>query len=262
MQSKSHHLKRWVLYLLILICLSAMGYCIYRIVVPLSEYDQGTRAYANLYQRIRPPATTASPNASPSTTPESSTQTLDFAALEQINGEFIGWLVCEGTVINYPVVQGDDNTYYLNHLFDGTRNKLGTLFVDCNNAPPFSDFNTVIYGHHMKNGSMFASLVNYKQQAYFDQHPTLMFLTPNGDYEIQLFSGYVTDAVSESFRSTFTDETDFLNFLQNTRKQSNFTSDVVVASTDRIVTLVTCTYEYSDARYVLHGKLVPLDETA
>ena len=109
---------------------------------------------------------------------------VNFGALNAMNANVVGWLYCEGTPINYPVVQSTDNSYYLNRLYDNQSNSAGAIFMDAQNAPDLSDVNTIIYGHNMKNGSMFASLQNYDEQWYYGEHPVMYYLTKDHDYQI------------------------------------------------------------------------------
>lgn len=117
------------------------------------------------------------PTQDPSGDPEC--PTVQFDELLKTNGDVIAWIYGANTHINYPVVQGSDNDYYLRHLLDGTWNDNGSIFMDCANSADFSDQNSLIYGHNMTSGAMFSNLVKYKQQAYYDQHPYLYMLTPS-----------------------------------------------------------------------------------
>ena len=103
---------------------------------------------------------------------------VDFDALFAKSQDIIGWLYCPDTPINYPVVQAADNEYYLHRLLDDRNNSGGTLFVDYRNSSDLSDWNSIIYGHNMRNDSMFGSLTDYKSQSYFDAHPEIFLLTP------------------------------------------------------------------------------------
>lgn len=183
---------------------------------------------------------------------------IDFDALTAINSHTVGWISSDNGMIDYPVMHGEDNDYYLNHMPDGTPNKNGSIFVDYRNTPGFVDRNTFIYGHNMKNSTMFAELVEYGTEGYYEQHPELLLITPEGNYSLQVFSGYVTAGTSDIYKLTFRDDEDFSEYLERIRALSDFTSDVTVTAEDRIVTLSTCTYDYEDARYVVHCKLVPM----
>lgn len=262
MEYKKRDSKSLVLTLMIFLCAAAMLACGVLFVIPLLEYRAGDALYLELSKSAAatpPPPAAQNAAAEPAPTPFPMLQ-LDFAALKAQNEECYAWLYAEGTVINYPVVQGGNNSYYLAHLFNKERNPMGTLFVDAGNAEEFSDQNTIIYGHHMKNGAMFASLVNYKDQTYYNVHPTMLLFLPEAAYRVELFAGYVTDgyATNDVYKKSFGTEAAFLAFLEHAREQSDFISDVAVTANDRIVTLSTCTYEYDEARYVVHGKLVPI----
>lgn len=183
--------------------------------------------------------------------------TVDFSALEKENADIIAWLYCEDTPIHLPIVQGRDNSYYLQHLFDGTRNSSGTLFADDRNSGDFSDSNTIIYGHSMKNKEMFGSLSAYREQAYFDEHRTMWLLTPQGVYRVELVAGYVTQTTSDVYTFPQSAEEVYALVL-SAAEQSTFDADIAFTKTDRFLTLSTCSYEYDNARYVLIGRLTAL----
>lgn len=249
--------------LLILILVIGISVCLYQIIAPLVEYRTGDNAYLEIAQSAQQVAPAPEPNqAAPEPAP--AVRQIYFDRLTAINPDTIGWICSAGTVIDYPVVRGSDNEYYLTHLFSGEKNKLGALFADYRNAPDFSDKNTLIYGHHMKNGSMFASLVEYRQQAYYETHPTMLLYTPAGNFTVEVFGGYITSGLiteedEGAFQRTFDTDKAFLDFVKNAKLKSDFTTGVEVSAGDRILTLITCTYEYSDARYVVHGRLTPIE---
>ena len=178
---------------------------------------------------------------------------VDFEALREINSQVVGWIYIEGTAINYPVVRGTDNSYYLDRLFDGTKNKAGSIFMDYRNSPDLSDRNTVLYGHHLQSGAMFHDIVLYKDQSFYEEHPTALLMTPEGNYKIQLVAGYVTDMNSDAWKMEFESDVEFALWLEQGIIQSTFRSTVRPTARDRVVTFSTCTYEYNDARYVLVG---------
>ena len=166
----------------------------------LKEYREGQDSYVSLEQYI----TIGEPSASifrpaemvvidAQETDNTVWPEVDFTKLLEINTDIIGWIYIEGTNISYPVVKSDDNEYYLNHLFDKSRNSSGCIFLDMACADDFSGPHSIIHGHHMKDKSMFANLVEYKEQEFYNAHPIALLLTPNSRYKIHLFSGYVTD---------------------------------------------------------------------
>ncbi len=193
------------------------------------------------------------PTASPAAPPIA----VDFERLLRRNGDVVGWLCCPDTVINYPVVQAKDNQTYLHTDLDGNDLRSGTLFADYRNGAVGEDANLLIYGHDMYNRSMFGSLSDYQSQAYYDAHPCLYYLTPAGDYRIDLFAGVTVDTGADIY-CLDAGETDFSTYLNKLRAVSTFRSAVTLGPEERVVTLSTCSYESEDARYVVVGKLVPL----
>ena len=177
---------------------------------------------------------------------------VDFQVLEAINPDVVGWLYCPETVISYPVVQGEDNTYYLDHLFDGTKNSAGCLFLD-SGCTALEGKNSIIYGHNMKNGTLFASLKEYQSQAYYEAHPDLLLITPEGTLTIRLFSAYTAAADSRAWQTVFSSEEEYNTWLQHLLEQSCFDGGAVPTTSDRIITLSTCSYAFQDARFVCHG---------
>ena len=180
---------------------------------------------------------------------------VDFAALGDVNEDIVAWLYGEGTVLNYPVVKGEDNSYYLSHLFDGSDNASGCLFLDSRNSSDFSDDNTIIYGHNMKNGTMFAFINQYQEQSYYDQHPSMFLLTPNGNFEVHLFAGFLEDVNGNAWQRAFQNENEKIKWLEEARNASTFVSDTIPSKEDKIVTFSTCSNASEDVRYVLMGVL-------
>ena len=151
--------------LLILILLIAIGvfcYAAYNLFHIFTEYKKGTDEYNNIAEiavtELEPEGETAGTEGETLTAPIS----VDFASLREINDDVIGWIYVEAIPdINYPVVQGTDNSEYLHSTYKGTYNFAGTIFIDCENSRDFGDCNTIVYGHNMKNGSMFGSLKKF-----------------------------------------------------------------------------------------------------
>ncbi|MCL2165435.1 MAG: class B sortase [Oscillospiraceae bacterium] len=123
---------------------------------------------------------------------------LDFESLRLDYPEVVAWILIEGTPINYPVMQASDNDFYLTHLPNGSYNKMGSVFMDYRNAPDFSDLTSLIYGHNTRSGNMFGSLKNYNKQSYYEEHPLMILYTPERDYDVLLFAGYVINTAKET----------------------------------------------------------------
>lgn len=189
------------------------------------------------------------------------TGVVDWKALKKVNPDVQGWLYQKGTVINYPVVQGTDNDTYLHTRFDKQWSGGGTLFVDYRMEKDFKGFNSIIYGHHMKDGSMFRSIRGYtKEEGYYDKHKTLELATPHGNYHLVVFSAFITKATDENTYKMTYDEAEKQAYIDRAWEQSELliTRDSVdVTKSDRLVTLSTCAYDYEEARYIVMCKMVP-----
>lgn len=182
---------------------------------------------------------------------------VDFVTLLETNSDVVGWLYCPDSQINLPLVQGTDNAKYLHTRLDGTGSASGTLFLDYQNAGNFSDVNTVIYGHNMKNGTMFAGLLKYWSEDYYDTHPDMWLLTPGGDYRVELLAGFVTYANAPIYAIDAEPE-EVVELVENAMAQSSFRTGAELSPEDRFLTMSTCSYEFDEARYVIIGRLVPL----
>ena len=177
---------------------------------------------------------------------------VDFDALLDENSDVVGWLYCEDTVINYPIVQGPDNNYYLDKLLNKTFNICGTLFIDYRNNRDFSHYQNILYGHKMKNGSMFGSIPGYKKQEYYEEHPVMYLMTPEQDYKVVLIAGYVVPSNASAYMiAENEEERDML--IEKARAKSTFQADVEILETDRLLTMSTCVTDYQSARYMLLG---------
>ena len=180
---------------------------------------------------------------------------IDFAELIRTNPDFRGWLYFPALDISYPVVQGKDNAYYLHHLFSGESNINGSIFVDCHNQPDFTDQNTIVYGHNMKNGSMFGTLDKYQDKELFEQHPEFYLYLPDKILKYRIFSCYAGRTGSEGYRYHFPEEEDFQTFLDTVSSYRDYDTGTELSATDRIVTLSTCVNSRRNYRYLVHGKL-------
>lgn len=183
---------------------------------------------------------------------------VSFDRLWETNGDIVAWIYCPDTPINHPIVQTENNTDYLRHLLNGAYNRSGTIFMDYRNEADLSDWNTVIYGHNMDDGTMFGSLEDYMSQDYYEEHPVMYLLTPDRDYRVRLIGGYTTDTDSDAYIFPMT-RVEKEIFAQDSMTYSDFTAEVELDADQKLLTLSTCSYRFSDARYVLVGILEELD---
>ena len=177
---------------------------------------------------------------------------VNFDNLKKINEDICGWLYSEGTPINYPVVHYEDNDYYLHRTIKGEYSYAGTLFLDFRNRGDFTDENSIIYGHNMKNDTMFGTLLEYRENEYFSNHPELYFLTPIKNYKISLIAGGYVSNTSEIYNLSVEDTEEIICSLLD---KSTFKSGYNYSKEDRFITLSTCINENSNTRYILIGTI-------
>ena len=178
---------------------------------------------------------------------------IDFKSLQEKNSDTVGWIEIPGTEINYPIVKGDDNDFYLHRDFQGEKSKSGSIFMDYRNDGDFTNRHSILYGHNMRNGSMFAGLMAYKDSAFFAQNDKIFIDMPEGRTIWQIFAAYVTTTDFYYIITDFPDDPSFSSFLQTIESKSSFQSTVSPVASDHLLTLSTCTYEYDDARFVVHA---------
>ena len=190
-------IRKGVYILLVCLCLFAAGDSLVHILTQMAQYREGEEAYASLADQV---VQFSEPEELPvpqqeETEPVSAAPWpgVDFDTLQSINPDVIGWLYGPDTGVNYPVVQGDDNAFYLTHLYDRSANSAGSLFLDYRAGALAGSRHWVIYGHYMNNGTMFADLLKYKEQSYYEEHPEFFLILPEGRYRVDLFSGYVAE---------------------------------------------------------------------
>lgn len=180
---------------------------------------------------------------------------VDFDALRKINPDVVGWIRFEEpNVINYPVVQGKDNSEYLYKTFKGYDNTVGTIFVNADNHPDFSDKNTIIYGHYMYNGTMFNELEKYKKEDFWKEHPYFYMYTPDGaEIRYHIYAAGIVKDTAENYTCQFADDAAFASFLETTADSSAYSTGVVPGTDAQIITLSTCTKENNNNRMVIHA---------
>ena len=181
---------------------------------------------------------------------------VDWESLKKINADVCGWIQIPGTVINYPVYQGTDNDHYLNTNAEGTYGVGGQIFLDyqCTN-PGMANQQTLIYGHHLKNGSMFKQVADMDQQEFFDSIETVWYVTEEKNYELEPLFVYYTDENDTNVRKfDFTDSDEFHTYLSEllakaVTKRSD--ADKIVTGIDHVLTLSTCNYIEGYGRTIL-----------
>ena len=218
------------------------------------EYNRGVQEYKELQEYVnneRPQLPAQEKEEDDFVMPE-----IDFAALKAKNEDFRYWLYIPALEVNYPVVQGKDNDIYLHRTFDGDSNSAGCIFLDAGNSPDLTDRNTVIYGHNMKNHSMFGSLKKFMQEEELAEENPYFYLYTEGEaIRYRIISYYMTVSGSDTYQSVYTDE-DYDSYLKMALQKSLFKGyqkDYTEGQPD-MVTLSTCHGKAGGTgRFVVHG---------
>lgn len=183
-------------------------------------------------------------------------RTIDFDALRAVNEDIIGWIYMPNTRIDYPLVIGEDNDYYISHNANKESDRAGAIFLDEQNSPDFSDQNTIIYGHRMNSGAMFADLHKYQDEAFFRENDIIYLYLPDGTVsEYRIFSAYVVNEVDETYTIGFASEDDYASYLEKMKGRSGVETDIELSPQDRIITLSTCVKGQDTDRYVVQAVL-------
>lgn len=178
------------------------------------------------------------------------------ATLKGINPDIYGWIKIDGTRVDYPVVQGKDNDYYLHYTFKKDYLYSGTLFVDYRNSKSLlRNYNTVIYGHNMTDGSMFNTLYNFKDRKFFE-NGLIEVTTDEGLFIYEVFSAHVVNEKDPYFVTLFEDADDFISFAEVMQMQSIYSKNINFAANDRVLTLSTCTNVRNYERFAVHARLI------
>ena len=182
---------------------------------------------------------------------------VDWDSLQQKNPDIIAWILIPDSEISFPVVQGSDNSYYLNHTYLKEDNNLGSIFLNCDNQRDFSDTNSIIYGHSVDSGGMFTSIKEYKDESYYKEHPYYYLLTPNQNYKCNVICFSQVQDGCEYYTTNF-DMNQMMSRYEQT--STHFTNQENV---NRVVTLSTCDLDYglhSTYRFFLVASLENYDE--
>ena len=157
------------------------------------------------------------------------------------------------TEISYPLVQGTDNDYYLTHTWNKNSSAVGAIFMDCRCSADFSDFNTIVYGHRMNNGSMFAALKHYKKQDFLQEHPQVYVTNASGTHAYRIYAAYEAALDGTAYYSAFSDETIKKTFIDEGISLSVIRTGAAPTVNDHILTLSTCTGNGHATRWVVQA---------
>lgn len=276
---KKRQYERWLGVLLVLLVLAGVVFAV--LFVRLRDYRLTRQEYA-AYRNTEAPVTeapiaTQAPSytpepqaapeataaASPASPPTPAPYVSDrVAKLKKENKDAVAWLDVPGTGVQYPVAQGADNKYYETHTFKKKRRAGGSIFLDAWNLPDGSDFNTVIYGHNMKDGSMFAELREYRHDAFLREHKYIDVEYFNSQAQYKIFAAYVCDEEVDFRGQHCVTEAEKKTFLRGIESRTEIRTNAEAKASDRLLTLVTCTGGERDRYWIVHAVLVQEKMTA
>ena len=192
---------------------------------------------------------------------------VDFAGMWEVNEDVYAWITVPGTVIDYPILQhATDNTYYLNYNIDGSYGYPGCIYTENLNSKDFTDNNTVIYGHNMKNGSMFSGLHKFEDANFFEEHTQVLIYTPEKEYVYTIFAAYIYDDRHLLYSFDFANEQVYATYLEDIQNMRSMNAqlreDITVTAKDKIITLVTCIGNQPDKRLLVQAVLNQDESTA
>ena len=182
-----------------------------------------------------------------------------FKELYEQNDDIVGWIKVDNTDIDYPILQADDNAYYMDKDFYGEYSYPGSIFLDfrCDFNNMYQAAHQIIYGHNMKNGTMFQQLTKYRDEDFFNENRYINIDTLYGSYVFEVFAAYETPVSFNYLITDFTDREKWLEFIEVFRQKSDFETDIILTRSDVVLTLSTCTNSHEDnMRYVIHARLV------
>ena len=183
---------------------------------------------------------------------------IDFEALWEVNKDVYAWISVAGTIIDYPVLQHPtDDSKYLNYNIDGSYGLPGCIYTEKMNAKDFSDPNTVIYGHNMRNGTMFAKLHEFRKSDFFEKNRDITIYLPDGEIHYKIFAAYVYDDRHLMYSFDFKNPDVYASYLKMIfdirDMNANVDKDMVVTKEDKIITLVTCISNQGDKRLLVQA---------
>lgn len=266
--------KKWLRIALIVLLSAVIVFCVVKIITVKLEYDTGEQIYGEALDTFVANPQGAVENGG-QTPPNGETQDdgqtapdapekevfpdlgIDFEKLRAVNEDIIGWIWIPDTRINYPLLQGENNSEYLRTAYNLEPSRFGSVFLDYRNAPDFTDTNTIIYGHNMRNDAMFGTLSDFEDLEFAEGHTDMYLFTENATYHYRIFSAYTARTYEFPYIINFEFVKSHEEFLQFIVDESvSLKREEPLTLEDHIVTLSTClsTSSYTK-RFVIHGVL-------
>ena len=253
-------LEKVILTVVLLICLKAAVFDGWKLYSYYRVYHDGKKEYDNLIKYIDKDGFKRGEDPDKEKKKDRCPISVDFASLKKINREIVGWIYIPGTGIDYPIVQAKDNTKYLHRTFRGKDSYVGAIFLDALCKPNFSSFNSIIYGHNLKNGEVFGHLkklydVEYNPKADYKKHPTIWIITPNYAWEYRIFAFREINARKDPdvYTIDLPDIKERRAFLDKQIRRAQKDTGIKPLETERVITLSTCTSINQEWRFIVQA---------
>ena len=253
-------MKQKIRIFILVSCAAICLFSIYQLISIQLNYKKGEKLYEDIKQQVvvtnKPTETiTQDKNKESDDKQPLLDISVDFEALKKINPDIIGWLYLPYGSISYPLLRGKDNDTYLHQAYDKTPSNFGSIFMDYRNDNHFTDQRVIVYGHNMKNGSMFGTLKNYCDKTFYEKNKYFFLLTPKVVYTYRVFSYHEADADGTVYELHDKNDSDYQEFIDMAVKSSYLDTKVKVSEKNQTITLSTCTSSEAK-RFVVHAKLV------
>lgn len=246
----------------LIVAIAVFCYAAFNLYHIYTEYKKGTDEYNQIEEMAVTERDADSAEVAGSNAQLKPPIEVDFDKLKSVNEDVVGWIYVDALPdISYPIVKGKDNQTYLHQTYEKNYNFAGTIFVDYENSGDFSDCNTLVYGHNMKNGSMFGHLKKFREDdKLYKQDKYFWILTPERNYRYEIITAYTTGVNSDTYTLFKGPGEEFEKYLETIKGYSEIqTDDTDLTIKDRIVTLSTCTGNES-TRFVVQGKRVDAED--
>lgn len=234
------NLKKRVFSFFLILCTSIFIFCAWKLYQYYHAYHQAGQEYQEIREEGK------------ETTEE---KEIDFDGLKEINPDLVGWIYMEGTKIDYPIVKSHDNEEYLNRTFQGTSNRSGAIFMDKNCEKGFGSDNSVIYGHHMRDGSMFADLMKFRESSFIKENNDVILYTPQKTIPLKVIASYAAKGDTK-IPVMFANENEKESYIADILEKSDISAGLSAADQKKIkklYTFVTCSYEEEDNRTFVYA---------
>jgi sortase B len=251
----STKLRKALTLVLLAVFLVSSGYVAWK----LLDYQKGAQDYDDARETARIPTAqlhSDRPDAKPEGAlydPFEALGALDLGALQSVNQEVVGWVEIPNTAVSYPILKAQNNEYYLNHTWKKDVSSVGAIFMDKQNDPEFGDFHTLLYGHNMKNGSMFGCLRSYRSADYWKSHPAVYVVDKNGVHQYDIFAAYEVGVQEIVYRGDVEQSGLQKQFLDFAARRSVISTGIAPQKDDQILTLSTCTGRGHATRWIIQA---------